>query len=288
MYRAKGTASMAHVYAPESDVAATERLGRVLELRRALAGGELVVHYQPKLTLGTGVVASVEALVRWQHPVDGLRPPSAFLALMEDAGLMPQLTRTVLEQALDQVVRWQREGVELAVAVNLSASSLIDPQVPDRVLSMLAARELRPDRLQLEITEDLLMADRDQAREILVRLRSGGVRIAIDDFGSGYSSLAYLRDLPVDELKVDRSFIDPMTGDPRATALVSATVALGHSLDLVVVAEGVEDEATQVRLAAMGCDQVQGYHIARPMPGDEVRAWLGGRSLDGRPRRTGG
>ncbi|MBU4213243.1 MAG: EAL domain-containing protein [Actinobacteria bacterium] len=274
MYRAKDTSALVHVFAPEVDAAGTERLGRVQEVRAALARGEFVLHYQPKLDLCTGLVDGVEALVRWQHPVDGLKPPAAFLELVEDAGLMSQLTETVLAQALDQVVSWHHDGVELTVAVNLSASSLIDVQMPQRVQSMLGARGLRPDRLLLEITEDLLMADRTQACAILAELQDGGVRIAIDDFGTGYSSLAYLRDLPIDELKIDRSFVMPMTADERAVALVSAAVALAHGLGLVVVAEGVEDEATLSLLAELGCDLAQGYHIARPMPGDQLPGWL--------------
>ncbi|MBU4335517.1 MAG: EAL domain-containing protein, partial [Actinobacteria bacterium] len=274
MYKAKGSSALVHVYTPEIDAAGSERLGRVQEVRVALTRGEFVLHYQPKLDLHTGRVDGVEALVRWQHPVAGLQPPAAFLELIEDAGLMSQLTETVLAQALDQVVSWHLDGVDLTVAVNLSASSLIDVQMPQRVRSMLAARGLRPDRLLLEITEDLLMADRTQACGILAELQDGGVRIAVDDFGTGYSSLAYLRDLPIDELKIDRSFVMPMTADERAVALVSAAVALAHGLGLVVVAEGVEDEATLSLLAELGCDLAQGYHIARPMPGDQLPGWL--------------
>ncbi|MCG2799573.1 MAG: EAL domain-containing protein [Cellulomonas sp.] len=274
MYRAKRSASHVHVYAPEVDAAGTKRLGRVAEVRAAFDRGEFIAYYQPKLDLGTRRVAGVEALVRWQHPAQGLLMPGVFLDLVEDVGLMHRLTQSMLSQALDQVVEWHRIGVDLTVAVNLSASSLIDVDMPGRVRAMLAERSLAPQVLELEITEDLLMADRRQARAILADLRSGGVRIAIDDFGSGYSSLAYLRDLPIDELKIDRAFIEPLAGDPRAEALVSATVALAHGLDQVVVAEGVEDEATLDRLAELGCDQAQGYFIARPMPGGHIPEWL--------------
>ena len=274
MYKAKGSATLVHLYRPGTDDAGTERLARVAEVRSALERGEFVPYYQPKLDLGLGRVTGVEALVRWQHPVDGLRPPGSFLDLVEDAGLMPRLTRSMLVQALDQVAGWRRAGVDLTVAVNLSASALIDVAVPGQVMALLAERSLDPSVLKLEITEDLLMADRRQARTILTELRDGGVRIAIDDFGSGYSSLAYLRDLPIDELKIDRAFIEPLTSDPRARALVASTIALAHGLGQVAVAEGVEDEATLVRLARMGCDEVQGYYLARPMPGDQVPGWL--------------
>ncbi|NTW38566.1 MAG: EAL domain-containing protein [Cellulomonadaceae bacterium] len=287
MYRAKGTEALVHVYAPEADDAGIDRLGRIVEVREALSDGEFVVHYQPKLDLRTLTVTGVEALVRWQHPVDGLQSPEVFLGLVEDAGLMHRMTRSVLSQALDQVARWREDDLDLTVAVNVSASSLMDAHLPDHVLSLLEGRGLAPDRLQLEITEDVLMADRDRARAILVVLRDKGVRIAIDDFGSGYSSLAYLRDLPIDELKIDRSFVEPMTGDRRAAALVASTIALGHSLELVVVAEGVEDEANLAQLTDLGCDQAQGFHIARPMPGDEVASWIAARDLVAASTRPG-
>ena len=277
MYRAKSTHAQVHLYAPDLDDAGTDRLRQITEVRDGLVAGEFVVHYQPKLDLRTGSVASVEALVRWQHPVHGVQLPAVFLGLADDAGLMRQLTHAVLGQALDQVAVWCRGGLDLAVAVNLSAGSLMDARLPDDVLAMLAVRGLAPGRLQLEIVEDLLMSDRERGRAILAALRAQGVRIAIDDFGSGYSSLAYLRDLPIDELKLDRSFVQPMAGDARAAALVSSTIALAHSLDLVIIAEGVEDEATMAQLTDLGCDQAQGFHIARPMPGVEVPRWLAAR-----------
>jgi len=274
MYRAKSAHAEVHLYAPDVDDDGTDRLRRIAEVRDALVGGEFVVHYQPKLDLGTGAVTSVEALVRWEHPTRGLQLPGAFLGLVEDAGVMSRMTRAVLAQSLDQVATWREGGLDLAVAVNLSAGSLVDARLPHDILEMLALRGLPPDRLQLEITEDLLMSDRERGHAILAALRAKGVRIAIDDFGSGYSSLAYLRDLPLDELKLDRSFIQPMAGDRRAAALVASTITLAHSLDLVIVAEGVEDAATMAQLGELGCDQAQGFHIAMAMPGHEVPAWL--------------
>lgn len=274
MYRAKSSHAHVHLYAPDLDGAGTDRLRQIADVRDALIAGEFVVHYQPKLDLRTGSVASVEALVRWQHPAHGLQLPGAFLELVEDAGLMNRMTQAVLVQALDQVATWCRGGVNLAVAVNLSAGSLVDARLPDDILEMLDRRGLAPDLLQLEITEDLLMSDRERGRAILAGLRARGVRIAIDDFGSGYSSLAYLRDLPIDELKLDRSFVRPMATDTRAAALVASTIDLAHSLDLVIIAEGVEESATLVQLVDLGCDVAQGFHIARPMPGIEIPAWL--------------
>jgi diguanylate cyclase (GGDEF)-like protein len=278
MYRAKATGGH-RVHGGADDGEARLRLAE--EFRAALADDQLVLHYQPKLELGTGAVRGVEALVRWQHPTLGLLFPDAFLDRVEEAGLMRAMTRAVLTQALDQVARWRTDGRELAVAVNLSASSLVDGDLPDEVAQMLADRDLAPRMLQLEITEEFLMADRGRARAVLGGLRERGVAIAIDDFGTGYSSLAYLRDLPIDELKLDRSFVHPMAQDPRATALVSSTVALAHSLDLRMVAEGVEDDAAYTALERLGCDEAQGYWMSRPLPARALEAWLDARA-DGR------
>jgi EAL domain-containing protein (putative c-di-GMP-specific phosphodiesterase class I) len=204
--------------------------------------------------------------------------PAAFLNLVEESGLMPALTQAVLTQALDQVSAWQTRGHELTVAVNVSGSCLGNPGLPALIATLLAARDLRLGALQLEITEDFLMADRDAARAILGQLRQTGVQISIDDFGTGYSSLAYLRDLPIDELKLDRSFIFPMADDARAAALVASTIALAHSLGLRMVAEGVETEVAYIELGRLGCDQAQGYHMSRPVPAVELDHWLSNRT----------
>jgi diguanylate cyclase len=230
MYKAKACADGHHVYGGADDTDFATRLRMVEELRTALADDQLVVYYQPKIDLATGQVHDVEALVRWDHPTRGLLYPDGFLDLVEEAGLMRTMTRVVLKIALDQAAAWHAQGRQLTIAVNLSASSLVDTDLPDEVGAMLAARDLRPGALQLEITEEFLMADRGRARNILTRLRSHGVQISIDDFGTGYSSLAYLRDLPIDELKLDQSFIFPMADDAHAAALVASTIALAHSL----------------------------------------------------------
>jgi EAL domain-containing protein (putative c-di-GMP-specific phosphodiesterase class I) len=198
----------------------------------------------------------------------------------------------VLTRALDQVSAWHAQGKPLTVAVNLSASSLSDTDLPDRVASMLAARDLRRGALQLEITEEFLMTNRDRtrARAILTRLRHIGVQISIDDFGTGYSSLSYLRDLPIDELKLDRSFIFPMADDARAAALVASTIVLAHSLGLRMVAEGVETEVAYAELVRLGCDQAQGYYMCRPVPAAELDHWLSTRvpgQLRGIPKPVG-
>jgi diguanylate cyclase (GGDEF)-like protein len=274
MYKAKTSGNGRHVYCSVDDADDSTRLQKVEELRTAMTTDQLVLHYQPKIDLDTGDVHSVEALVRWEHPTRGLLYPDAFLHLVEESGLMAALTRVVLAQALDQVAHWRANGQPLTVAVNLSASSLVDSDLPRQVASMLAARGVSPDALQLEITEEFLMADRDRARSILTRLRNTGIQISVDDYGTGYSSLSYLRDLPIDELKLDRSFILSMADDTRAAALVASTIALAHSLGLRMVAEGVENIVTYAELTRLGCDQAQGYFMSRPVPAAELNNWL--------------
>ena len=292
MYKAKASGTGHHVYLSADDADDATRLQTVEELRTALTTDQLVVHYQPKINLNTSEVNGVEALVRWDHPTRGLLYPDAFLTLIEESGLMPALTRVVLTQALDQASTWQAQGRPLTVAVNLSASSLSDTDLPNQVASMLAARNLRRGALQLEITEEFLMTHRDRARAraILTSLRHSGVQISIDDFGTGYSSLAYLRDLPIDELKLDRSFIFPMADDARAAALVASTIVLAHSLGLRMVAEGVETEVAYTELTRLRCDQAQGYYISRPVPAAELDHWLSTRvagQLRGIPKPVG-
>ncbi|WP_024287157.1 bifunctional diguanylate cyclase/phosphodiesterase [Cellulomonas sp. KRMCY2] len=277
MYRAKTSGDGHHVYSIADDAHDGTRLRTVGELRTALAEDQLVVHYQPKIDLLTGEVRGVEALVRWDHPTRGLLYPDAFLDLVQEAGLMRAMTTVVLDLALDQIAAWQAQGQQLTVAVNISASSLVDADLPEQVAGMLAARGLEPRSLQLEITEEFLMADRDRARAILTRLRHSGVQISVDDFGTGYSSLSYLRDLPIDELKLDRSFIFPMADDARAAALVASTIDLAHSLGLRMVAEGVETDVAYTELTRLGCDQAQGYFMSRPVPAAELDHWLSAR-----------
>ncbi len=284
MYKAKTSGKGHHLYCSTDDADDIARLQMVEELRNALTSDQLVLHYQPKIDLNTGEVHSVEALVRWDHPTRGLLYPDGFLGLVEESGLMPALSRVVLAKALDQVALWHANGQQLTVAVNLSASSLVDSDLPRQVASMLAAREVAPQALQLEITKEFLMADRDRARTILTRLRRSGIQISVDDFGTGFSSLTYLRDLPVDELKIDRSFISPMAPDDRTTALVTSTIALAHNLGLRMVAEGVETDVDFIELTRLGCDQAQGYFMSRPVPAAELDLWLSNRrTLDQSP-----
>ncbi|WP_432573856.1 putative bifunctional diguanylate cyclase/phosphodiesterase [Kineococcus sp. SYSU DK005] len=275
MYRAKAQGLGTFTYSVEADeFASGDRLATAELLREAIARRELTLHYQPKVEPGTGHVGGVEALVRWHHPARGLLYPDAFLPVVEGAGLMEDMTRAVLEQALDQARAWQLAGRPLAVAVNLSASSLSDPRLPERVERLLAERSLPAHLLEIEITEDFLMADRERAQVILAGLRRRGVRVAVDDYGTGYSSLAYLRELPVDDLKLDRSFVTDLGSDPRALAIVRSTIMLAHSLGLRLVAEGVEDAETCRELTEAGCDVVQGWYYAKALPAADLESWL--------------
>jgi diguanylate cyclase (GGDEF)-like protein len=244
------------------------------ELREAMRDDQLLLHYQPKMDLHDGSIRGVEALVRWAHPTRGLLYPDAFLPAATHAGLMAELTEEVLRQALDQAKQWRAGDLEITVAVNLSALNLQDAALPDKIAAMLNARALPGCAVQVEITEDALLGDRALATAILSRLRALGVHVAIDDFGTGFSSLAYLRDLPVDELKLDRSFVAPVNSDSRAAALLASSVHLSHSLGLRMVAEGVEDNATLDQLRRHGCDQAQGYFICRPVPADDLVPFL--------------
>ncbi|MBT2548217.1 bifunctional diguanylate cyclase/phosphodiesterase [Arthrobacter sp. ISL-65] len=280
MYRAKTSRSGSHVYASEDHSPGEERLRMLQELRAALIEDQLVLHYQPKVDALTGETKGVEALVRWNHPRHGLLAPGSFLLLAEEGGLMNALNDRVLTLALDQAAIWHSQGRPMTVAANLSASSLIDAELPDRIAAMIKERGLAESALMVEITEDFMMPDRVRARDILSGLQSRGIRVAIDDFGTGYSSLAYLRDLPINELKLDRSFIVSITEDPRAAALVASTINLAHSLGLTVVAEGVEDGGALDQLGSYGCDQAQGFHILRPVPAAELDDWFTVSALD--------
>jgi diguanylate cyclase (GGDEF)-like protein len=289
MYGAKRARSGHRVYHESDDTDGDLRLRTLQDLRVALVEDQLTLHYQPKVDLRTGDVRGVEALVRWDHPTRGLLYPDSFLGLAEEADLMRRLTELVLAMALDQAASWHSGGRPLAVAVNLSAGSLVDNDLPERIAALLRSRGLPATALQLEITEETLMADRDRARLILERLRDAGVQISVDDFGTGYSSLAYLRELPINELKLDRSFVFPMADDARAAALVVSTIALVHSLGLRMVAEGVEDRIAFDELTRHGCDQAQGFYLSRPLPAAELDAWLESRevrsTIDGPQRR---
>jgi diguanylate cyclase (GGDEF)-like protein len=274
MYAAKQAHIGFMVYDPAVDQHSPRRLALLGGLRRALEHNELVLHYQPKADLQTGRILGAEALVRWQHPDHGLLVPGEFIPLAERTGLIHPLTRWVLDAALRQAAEWHRGGHRLSIAVNVSTRCLLDPSFPDQVTERLAAWEVPAGSLMLEVTESAVMADPARALDVLGRLHAMGVKLAVDDFGTGYSSMAYLKALPVDELKVDRSFVGQMASNTSDAVIVRSTIDLGHNLGLRVVAEGVETQEAWQDLAALGCDTAQGYYLGRPMPATDLERWL--------------
>ncbi|MGY1771779.1 putative bifunctional diguanylate cyclase/phosphodiesterase [Blastococcus sp. SYSU D00813] len=276
MYSAKAAREGVHVYVPDpvTGTAGSDRLRTMEELRTALeAGDQLVVFLQPQMDLRDGAIVGAEALVRWNHPTRGLLSPAHLLPAAEQAGLLRPLTDVVLELALAATTRWWNDR-HVPVSVNLSAANVTDLDLPEKVAAALRRHGLPTEALTLELVEDTLMADPERGRAVLADLRQLGVRTSIDDYGTGYSSLAYLRHLPADELKIDRSLTADVDRDPRAAAIVRHTVALAHDLGLHLVAEGVETASTSAALARLGCDVAQGYGIARPMPVDDFLVWL--------------
>jgi diguanylate cyclase (GGDEF)-like protein len=275
MYAAKEAHAGCKVYATALDRHSVRRLNVLSEFRRGLDSDEIVVFYQPIMHMDGLRVHGAEALVRWQHPELGLLPPSDFMPLVEQTGLIGPLTRHVLERAVAQCAAWHRAGEELTVSVNLSVRNLLDPDLPSLIADLLKIYRLTPSALELEITESMLMSDPERSIVTLTRLSQLGVGLSVDDYGTGYSSLANLRRLPIDELKIDRSFVSPMLSDESDLIIVRSTINLGHDLGLKVVAEGVEDEATLHRLEKLGCDLAQGYHFSKPLPADMFNKWLG-------------
>jgi diguanylate cyclase len=278
MYAAKALSSELELFDGERDDHSPTRLKRLGELRQALDREELVLHYQPKLRLGTGRIVGLEALVRWMHPEQGLLPPGEFVPLAEQTGLIKPLTSFVLRSALHQLAAWRQAGHELSIAVNVSERSLLDPEFPTEVAELLEATGVPPARLELEITEGTIMADPERAAAVLRRLDELGVALSLDDFGTGYSSLSRLRELPISEIKIDRSFAARIETDERDVAIMRSTIELGHNLGCSVVAEGLETAAALDRVAALGCDTGQGFHIARPLDAQAITSWLDARS----------
>jgi EAL domain-containing protein (putative c-di-GMP-specific phosphodiesterase class I) len=247
-------------------------LGLEVALLGATERREFELHYQPSIDPVTGDVVRVEALLRWRQPEVGLIPPATFLPLAEEIGMMHELTRHVLELALDQCARWRADGIELPVAVNLAAENCTDPALAGEIAAMLDARNLEPGMLRLEITEHAALAP--QAGEVLARLRALGISLALDDFGTGYSSLSYLKSLPVDELKIDRSFVAAIERDESDAVIIRAAIEMAHGLGHTVTAEGVETQDALRILTGLGVDTVQGYHLCRPLPPAELAQWL--------------
>jgi diguanylate cyclase (GGDEF)-like protein len=278
MYLAKGANSDFELYDPRADEYDPNRLVLVGELHRAIAEKELLIYFQPKAELRTGDVKGAEALVRWRHPQRGLLPPDEFIPLAQHTGLVRPLTLYVLDEALRQCAIWRLDGLDLRVAVNVAMRNLLDMQFPDDVTDLLSQWGIAPDRLELEITESAIMADPFRVRNVLTRLSEMGVRLSIDDFGTGYSSLAYLKRLPVRELKIDKSFVMNMTEDENDAVIVRSTIDLGRNLGLEVVAEGVQSGEIWRELDRYGCDVAQGFYLSGPLPGEELTVWLKARA----------
>jgi diguanylate cyclase (GGDEF)-like protein len=288
MYRAKQARAGIAVYDPDGEGPAPRRLLLLGDLRRALdRSDELVLHYQPKVELAGGRLSGVEALLRWQHPDRGLLQPADFIAAAENTGLIHRLNTHVLSLAIGQIRCWLDDGHRIAVAVNLSARCLHDTTLPARIAELLLANGVPATLLRLEVTESAVMLDMTRSLAVLNALHDLGVRLSIDDFGIGYSSMAYLKRLPVDELKIDRSFVIGMTGDHDDATIVRSAVDLGHNLGLSVVAEGVETGRHVHALVDLGCDIAQGYHYARPVPPAELTGWLARTTALPLPERAG-
>ena len=273
MYVAKADNHVIAVYDPESDGNSPARLTLITDLRRALESDELILHFQPKVSISSGSLVGAEALVRWQHPRRGLVFPDEFIPLAEHTGLIGPLTHYVLDRALAQARVWVDSGDAVPISVNLSARNLLDDGLPDRVAQLLEAHGVPASLLQLEVTESALMSDPERAQSLLERLVVLGVRISIDDFGVGYTSLSQLKTLPVTELKIDKSFVLTMMQDRSNALIVNSIVELGHNLGLSIVAEGVESEHAFTALSTYGCDVAQGYLLSRPVPASELDQW---------------
>ena len=283
MYAAKRNKSGYAIYDPHYDTSQQEHLSLLGELRRAVERNELRLYYQPKVSLHSSNISAVEALIRWEHPTRGLVPPAMFIPFAEHTGYIKLLTRWVLREAVRQCGEWLREGLRLSVSVNISARDLMNRELPNEVAALLAEHGVPATLLCLEITESGFMEDPANAQEVLDRLVELGVRLSIDDYGTGYSSLSYIMRLPVQELKIDRSFISRMATDEEISTIVRSTIDLGHNLGLKVVAEGVEDLSVWNMLRSLGCDDAQGYFMSPPLAPAALVGWI--RANDGACRR---
>jgi EAL domain-containing protein (putative c-di-GMP-specific phosphodiesterase class I) len=277
MYVAKQSNSGVALFESRFENNAEHGLSLMSELRQAVERNELVLHYQPKVTLSNDGCEALEVLVRWQHPTRGMVPPDQFVPFAERTGYIKTITRWVLEHACEQLAAWHRNGMRISVCVNISTHDLIHQDLPELVMQILRRYGLFAECLCLEITESLIMEDPAKALAALERLHRLGVRLSIDDFGTGYSSLAYLKKLPVQELKIDRSFVMNMGADLDDAAIVRSTIELAHNMGLRVVAEGIETSDIYHQLRALGCDEGQGYFMSRPLPATQIAVWLGER-----------
>ncbi|WP_434362274.1 EAL domain-containing protein [Parasalinivibrio latis] len=274
MRKAKNDGEVYRIYDPQDDKHTVERLQLIHQLKSAIESGHLVLWYQPKLSLQTGKVSHVEALVRWQHPVKGIIPPDTFIPIAEKTGQMKALTFWVLREAISQYQRWKTHGREIHIAINISAENLKDKSFAQKVTEVTRQSGVPLNAITLEITEDAVVADPECAIEQLKSLQEQGFKLSIDDYGTGYSSLAQLKQLPVDELKIDRSFVQHLMQDAVDQTIVSSTISMAHSLGLSVVAEGIEDAGSLDWLRSQGCEKGQGYYLSRPLDAKALEVWI--------------
>lgn len=274
MYAAKSSGQMIAVYDSSADKHSKRRLSMMTELGKAIKDNQLQLYYQPRINIRDGELTGCEALIRWQHPKLGFIPPTEFIPLAEVSNLIHSLSHWVADTAMAQARRWQEKGLFIPIAINISARNLTDQQLSTTFENLLNKHELSADAIEIEITESALMNHPMRAIENLQKLSKMQIRLAMDDFGTGYSSLSYLKKLPINVLKIDRSFVSDLISDNNDRVIVESTVDLAHNFSLQVVAEGVEDAETLARLAAMGCDQAQGYHLAKPLPIEEFELWI--------------
>jgi EAL domain-containing protein (putative c-di-GMP-specific phosphodiesterase class I) len=274
MRLAKSEAGGYSIYDPADDPYSLRKLRLYGELREAIKGDALTLFYQPKIDLGTGKVSSVEALARWPHPTEGIIPPNDFIPMIEQSGLIRPFTQWLLDEALRQCKAWRERGIELAVAINLSTRNLLDPQLADNIEALLRTHCVTAACLVLEITETTIMSRPEMSLKVLTRLHKMGVALSIDDFGTGYSSLSYLKKLPVNELKIDASFVLGIPGNDNDLIIVRSIIQLAKNMGLRVVAEGVENNAILQQLVRLDCDTAQGYYFSHPLPATVLEGWL--------------
>jgi EAL domain-containing protein (putative c-di-GMP-specific phosphodiesterase class I) len=277
MFAAKRSQSRYRIYSAELDPQSQKRIALASELRQALGANEFVLHYQPQVDCSSGAVVAVEALVRWNHPQRGLVPPGDFIPFAEQSGLIVEITPLVVRETLRQARDWRAAGIDLRVSVNVAMRNLRDPAFLAQIEELVAASGVPAATLTLEITEGTIMLEAERTLDLLQRFRKMGIGISIDDFGTGYSSLAYLGRLPVDEIKIDKSFVMALS-DPGNRAIVDAVIQLGHAFGLRVVAEGVKDASTWETIRARPCDLAQGFFMSPPIPADAFVPWLRARS----------
>ncbi|MDH4101460.1 MAG: GGDEF domain-containing phosphodiesterase, partial [Nitrospirota bacterium] len=274
MYTAKEKKTGHAFYNPQLNPHTIRRLTLLGELKQAIYNNQLELHYQPKLNLRSGKVEDAEALVRWKHPRLGMISPAEFIPIAEQSGLIKILTMWAIDRALSDRDSWSKDGINIAVAVNISIHNLHDDNFPDQIAGLLAKWHVFPSVLEMEITESLMMENPERTLNILKKINDLGIPLSLDDFGTGFSSLAYLKRLPVSQLKIDKSFVSDMETNENDRMIVKSIIGLSHDLNFKVVAEGVENESEIQLLREMGCDIVQGYHVSKPVPPDQLRQWL--------------